>query len=99
MPSRERLFRLNDILDALARIHEYTISFNLHLFELGQRTIDAVLRKLEIIGEAVRHVPGSLVQEYSHTPWKYMLDMRNILIHEYFGIRLSGRRLFMIFHH
>jgi uncharacterized protein with HEPN domain len=86
MSSREWLFRLDDILDALGRIQQYTLNLDLQLFESDQRTIDAVVRNLEIIGEASRHVPESIVREYAHIPWKYMRDMRNILIHEYFGI-------------
>ncbi len=86
MSSREWFFRLEDILDALERIQQYTDGLNLQKFESDQRTIDAVVRNLEIIGEAARHIPEPLVQEYPLIPWKYMRDMRNLLIHEYFGI-------------
>lgn len=86
MSSREWLFRLEDILEALERIHGYVKGLDLQQFEADQRTIDAVVRNLEIIGEAARHIPDSITQEYPLIPWRYMRDMRNILIHEYFGI-------------
>lgn len=86
MSSREWLFRLEDILDSLERIQNYIKGFDLHKFEVDQRTMDAVIRNLEIIGEAARHIPESIVEEYPNIPWRHIRDMRNILIHEYFGI-------------
>lgn len=86
MSSREWLFRLEDILDALNRIQDYIKGLDIQQFEADQRTIDAVVRNLAIIGEAARHIPNSIIQEHPVIPWKYMRDMRNILIHEYFGI-------------
>ena len=89
MSSREWLFRLEDILDALERIQRYIQGLDLSKFEADQRTIDAVVRNLEIIGEAARHIPDSVIQEYPTIPWRHMRDMRNILIHEYFGLDTS----------
>jgi len=86
MSSRKWLFRLEDILGALERIHNYTQGMDLDHFKSDQRTIDAVVRNLEIIGEAAKHIHNSIIQEYPCVPWKYMKGMRNILIHEYFGI-------------
>jgi uncharacterized protein with HEPN domain len=89
MSSREWLFRLEDILDALERIDEYIQGLDLQTFEADQRTIDAVVRNLEIIGEAARHIPGFIVQAYPTVPWRHIRDMRNLLIHEYFGVDLK----------
>ena len=86
MSSRLWLFRLEDILDSLERIQQYIQDINLQEFKSDQRTIDAVVRNLEVIGEAARYIPESIVEEYPDVPWKYMRDMRNVLIHEYFGI-------------
>ena len=86
MSSREWIFRLEDILNALVRIQQYTQGFDLKRFDEDQRTIDAVVRNFEIIGEAARHIPEAITKKYPEVPWKYMKDMRNILIHEYFGI-------------
>jgi len=89
MSSREWVFRIEDILESLERIYKYTHEIHLDQFKSDQRTIDAVVRNLEIIGEAARHVPDSIVQEYAEIPWKYMMGMRNILIHEYFGVNVE----------
>lgn len=89
MSSREWLFRLEDILDALERIQNYIKGLDLVKFETDQKTIDAVVRNLEIIGEAARHIPDAVIQEYPNIPWRHMRDMRNILIHEYFGLDTS----------
>lgn len=86
MSSREWLFRIDDILNALTHIQEYTMGYTLEKFESDQRTIDAVIRNLEVIGEASRHIPDSVTKKYSEVPWRYMRDMRNLLIHEYFGV-------------
>jgi uncharacterized protein with HEPN domain len=53
-----------------------------------QKTIYAVVRALEIIGEAVRKIPGSVRNRYPEIPWKNMAGMRDKLIHEYFGVNL-----------
>ena len=58
-------------------------------FEDDEKTIDSVLRNLEIIGEASRHVPREIKNRYSDIPWMEMYTMRNIVIHEYHGVNLS----------
>jgi len=58
-------------------------------FEGDEKTIDSVLRNLEIIGEASRHVPREIKKRYSGLPWMEMYTMRNIVIHEYHGVNLS----------
>ena len=54
-----------------------------------QDIIDAVIRNLEIIGEAGKHVPDDLLNRYSEIPWEQMSAMRNLLIHEYFGVDIE----------
>ena len=89
MSSREWVFRLEDILNALKQIDHYINGMDLSQFKLDQRTVDAVIRNLEVIGEAACHIPDSLIQKYSDIPWKYMKGIRNILIHEYFGVNMD----------
>nr|WP_281248203.1 HepT-like ribonuclease domain-containing protein [Seinonella peptonophila] len=48
--------------------------------------MDAVVRNLEVIGEASKYIPEEIRQKYPQVPWKSMIGLRNILIHEYFGI-------------
>jgi uncharacterized protein with HEPN domain len=68
------------------RVHA-RISFE--QFQSDKKTIDAVLRNLEIIGEAVRHVPETVQERYSDLPWAEMRAMRNIVAHQYFGVNLN----------
>lgn len=59
-------------------------------FEYGNVPIqDAVIRRLEIIGEAIRSLPNDLRQKYPEIPWQDIMDMRNKLIHKYFGVDLN----------
>jgi len=50
---------------------------------------DAVFRRLEIIGEAVKNLPQEFIDKYPEIPWKKIAGIRNILIHEYFGVNLE----------
>jgi uncharacterized protein with HEPN domain len=51
--------------------------------------VDAVIRNLEIMGEAVKHIPKRVKEKYPDIDWKAMAGMRNILAHEYFGVRMG----------
>lgn len=89
MPSRQWKLRVSDILECIARITEYTNEISFEQFQSDKKTIDAVLRNLEIIGEAVRHIPATIQENYADLPWAEMRAMRNIVAHEYFGVNLS----------
>ena len=89
MSSRVWFFRIEDILEALGRIDQYTQGIDFDQFKSDQRTIDAVVRNLEIIGEAASHIPELIIQNNHQIPWKYMKAMRNLLIHEYFGVNVE----------
>jgi uncharacterized protein with HEPN domain len=89
LPPREWRLRVEDILDAIARIQRYVEGLTFEQFQADQKTIDAVVRNLEIIGEAVRHLSASQERLPGETPWVDIAGMRNILIHEYFGIDLK----------
>lgn len=58
-------------------------------FEEDDKTIDSVLRNLEIMGEASRHIPRLIKEKYTDLPWMEMYTMRNIVIHEYHGVNLK----------
>jgi uncharacterized protein with HEPN domain len=79
-------FRLEDINEALELIEEYVINLDFTSWTKDRKTIDAVIRNLEIIGEAANHIPDSIQEKYSEIPWSQMKGMRNLLIHEYFGV-------------
>src|SRR3989344_9351687 len=77
---------LNHILEAIAKIEKYIKGFDYDSFESDDKTIDAVVRELEIVGEAAKHVSDSLKDEHPEIPWSKMMGIRNRLIHEYFGV-------------
>ncbi|WP_321416307.1 DUF86 domain-containing protein [uncultured Desulfobacter sp.] len=86
MSHRTWKFRFEDIIEALDRIFRYVKELDYDGWIKDQRTIDAVIRNLEIIGEAAANVPQEIQELYADIPWYQMKGMRNILIHEYFGV-------------
>lgn len=86
MSSREWLFRIEDILQAIEKIESYLKGMTMTQFKKNDMVIDAVVRNLEIIGEASKNIPPNIRRSYSDIPWESMYGMRNILIHEYFGV-------------
>ena len=80
---------LEDILEAAAKIRGYTADVDLKTFLADGKTIDAVVRNLEIIGEAVKHLPEEVRSRRPETDWKKMAGLRDILIHAYFSIDLE----------
>jgi len=89
MSPRDWKIRISDMLDCIEHIQAYTQGMTLSEFQSDQRTIDAVLRNLEIIGEAARHTPKEITERYPDIPWDEMRAMWNIVIHEYFGVNLN----------
>lgn len=77
---------LQDIFDACRKIEKYTRALTFRKFREDELVKDAVIRNLEIIGEASKHIPPNAIKEYSRTEWQRMTGLRNILIHEYFGV-------------
>jgi len=77
---------LNDIQDAMHRISEYIIGYDFDTFRNDNKTIDAVIRNLEIIGEASKNLPDDVKFKYVEVPWQEMYYLRNKVSHEYFGI-------------
>lgn len=88
MPSRDWMLRITDIIDAVTKIQQYTHNMTFNDFAGDQKTVDAVVRNIEIIGEAARHVPEQIRHRYAHMPWDEMRAVRNVVAHEYFGISL-----------
>ena len=80
---------LRHILESIQAIEEYTEGWPEEAFLADRRTQDAVVRRLEIIGEAVGRLPDETKKLASDVAWQQITAMRNILIHEYFGVDLK----------
>ena len=89
MPPRDWRLRVEDILDAAGRIDEYIVGLDFARFQADRKTVDAVLRNLEVIGEAAGHLSRAQAEIPCDIPWADVAGMRNILIHEYFGVDLG----------
>jgi uncharacterized protein with HEPN domain len=77
---------LEDIKEAAGRIAKYITGMDYQAFLSDLKTQDAVVRNVEIIGEAVKKLPGSFTSMHSGIPWKEMAGTRDKLIHDYFGV-------------
>jgi uncharacterized protein with HEPN domain len=80
---------ISHILDCIQKIKEYLEGKSKEDFMNSTQLQDAVIRRIEIIGEASRNIPSEIQEEYSHVHWEEAKGMRNILIHEYFGVDLE----------
>lgn len=89
MSSRDWKFRIQDILFAIDKIEKYTSGKTLEEFIESDIVMDAVIRNFEIIGEASKSIPLSIRDSYAYIPWVEMSGMRDILIHQYFGVDLK----------
>lgn len=79
---------LKHIRDAVAKIEKYTKGGRAAFFKTTMIQ-DSVVRNLEIIGEAVKNLPKDVKKQYPEVPWRSITALRNILIHEYFGVDLK----------
>ncbi len=89
--SEEQVFLdyLNDIRENIADIKEFTASMTRESFSTDKKTIKAVVRSLEVIGEAASKLPQHVRDGYPEISWQEIIGMRNRLIHEYFGVDLD----------
>jgi len=89
MKKRELGDYIQDILEVLGEVEDFTTGMQFDDFVKDKKTINAVVRSLEVIGEATKRIPDSFREKYPKIPWKRMAGMRDKLIHEYFGIDLE----------
>jgi len=80
---------LSDILDALRNAREFVKGLSYKEFIADKKTVSAVVRELEVAGEATKQLPASVRKKYPHIPWSDMAGMRDKLIHFYFGVDLE----------
>lgn len=86
MPKRDDDLLVTDILQSCNAIETYVGAYTMEEFLQDQKTIDAVVRNFEIIGEASKLISEQTKNLYPFVEWRMMSDFRNILIHDYFGI-------------
>lgn len=84
---REFRLYLDDILESIILIEEFTADTDFEQFFADEKTKNAVVKRIEIIGEATKNIPKHIRDKYRDLPWKQMARMRDKLSHEYFGIR------------
>ena len=75
-----------DILESAEKIKEYTAKLSLDEFLDDSKTLDAVIRNFEIIGEAARRIPEDFKNKHSSINWLHIIGFRNRIIHDYMGI-------------
>jgi uncharacterized protein with HEPN domain len=89
MSSRSTALLIEDMFEAVAKIERYTAGYNFDRFLADDRTTDAVVRNLEIIGEAAARLPLSAREAFSQVEWPKIIGLRNRIVHEYFGVDME----------
>lgn len=80
---------IEHILECIKWIENYAKGITKNEFLKSVKTQDAIIRRIEIIGEAVKNIPKDIKDKYVDVRWKEIAGMRDILVHEYFGIDLD----------
>lgn len=86
---REVTDYLDDIIAAIADVAEFTGGMSYETFAADKKTVNAVIRSLEVLGEAAKHIPTSFRRKHPDIPWSKMAGLRDVLIHDYMGVDLK----------
>src|ERR1039458_3010414 len=89
MSNRPADLLLDDIRESIAKIERYTAGLDRAGFEADEKGVDAVVRNLEIIGEAARQMPEEFTRRNSQIEWRKIAGLRNRIVHDYFGLDLE----------
>ena len=86
MSKRDEYLYLLDVLDSIEAIFEFVADINEDFFEQDRKTFSAVVRELEVIGEAISKISEETRAKYQEIPWREIKDFRNLLAHEYLSL-------------
>lgn len=86
MSNRDWKILFEDILESIEKIERYTDGLSFDDFSMNSMIIDAVVRNIEIIGEASKNVPTQIQEKIKEIPWRKLAGIRNRIVHEYFGV-------------
>jgi len=89
MSNRGHLEYLADMREAIVRVQSYTSGVTYGQFLVDPKTQDAVIRNIEIIGEAAKHMPATITSAHPEIEWKSIAGMRDKLVHDYFGVNMD----------
>ena len=78
-----------DILESIQKVHRYVEGMNYKTFIQDEKTIDAVVRNFEVIGEAANRIDNDVKDKFPNVEWRRIIGLRNRIVHEYFGIDLE----------
>ena len=89
MTKRNPFLYIDDILESIHLINEYTRDISKEGFLNDAKLQDAVFRRMEIIGEAAKNLPEEFQEKYPHIPWRQIASTRDVISHEYFQLELD----------
>ncbi|MBA4389662.1 MAG: hypothetical protein C0399_01830 [Syntrophus sp. (in: bacteria)] len=89
MSKRDPALLLEDVTVSIEKIERYIYSLTIDGFKADDKTVDAVVRNLEIIGEAVRQIPSEFKEKNNNITWNQIAGLRNRIVHDYFGLDLE----------
>lgn len=89
MSERNDIDLIRDIAESVARISLYTLNMEYEEFRKDKKTQDAVIRNIEIMGEATKKLSEDIRKDYPNIPWKNIAGTRDKLIHNYFGVNID----------
>ena len=85
---RDPAVYLEDMLEAIAQVQEYTKGYDKKAFRADRRTRDAVTKNLEVLGEAAKGIPDELRNQHPDVEWGAIAGLRDILVHRYFAVNI-----------
>lgn len=89
MSKRDWKILFEDILDSIAKIESYTNNLTFEIFENNFLVVDAVVRNIEIIGEASKNISPEMQRQFTEIPWQELRGIRNRIVHDYFDVDRS----------